>query len=850
MKIHEVILRDYKPLLHNNIRNIHIKDIPQITILVGPNGWGKSSILRALSPYPATRSDYGKKGLKVLHITHENVNYTLTSDFSKSPAHSFIRDGEELNVSGTTEVQNDLTNTYFNYSKLLDSLLLGNYKITNMGRPARRELFMATYPGSLAFVLAHYTRLSTILRSTASQLKLLKERQSITADKLIDNSTLKMYGELKADMDKMIAQFDQNIYLCNNLLTDIRSKKDKLKSVEDLKLEYFKNKTSMLRYELAKLKSTKGYELTYRKTIDLTVNTINNTLKSLSTEYNVLLDRAKGVREEIEKYNKYLSTNIEDDIKRCENIIQMQSTILKNKAVDPDIPVMSYDTFTYISNRANIIEENIQWLASYGQHWTKEEHKARQLEQAQLKMNIQQAERSLNQALGRVSIAKTNLSRSGYDNYPKDCTWTCGLKKQAEDAYHRLRKEIEAYDLEIRKLNKDLEIWRKSEIGLNNSLQGRATAEAKMELLGELLSRYDWGFYVLNNLTIISAINSQASMVWNRLVKVLKNTKNHKLCKEAQETINATQLKLDNLKATEVPARALISTNLVKKEVELNQIHKKLDHISDTGKKIQHKRDGYNKQSDILRSIAILKDTMNTWISYKQLESEEQLLLDNIDHLNGIKTEVNEKLRSIESILLEQRGYLTILNDELAPTIKKLESDIEKLTIITDQLSPTSGIPFRYTIQYINDIFTMANKFIKHVWEHDLELIYFTDEDTLDFIFKLMINNSSELKDINMCSKGQKSLIDLVINLSICIYRGYAQTHPLKLDEIDDGLTPEHQARLTQFLGDLLQQNTINQAFIMNHHLSVSTSFKDAGVISLSPDDIIPAGCKVISKIN
>lgn len=850
MKIVEFTLRDFKPLLHNNIRNIHVTDISQITILVGPNGWGKSSILREITPYAATRSDYGKQGLKVLHIVHEHSNYTLTSDFSKSNAHSFMRDDVELNVSGTTDVQNDLVTTYFGYTKLLDALLLGSYKITNMGRPARKELFMATYPGSLAFVLNHYNRLSAILRSTTSQLKLIKERQSITTDKLIPASTLKMYSDLKSDLDKIIVQFDQNIFLCNNLQKNVLASKDKLDEYSVYTLTYFECELSNLEQRCATMQNSKDCSMIDGAGIQSTIADVTATLRALTNEFKALTDRAHDIKEDIDKYNTYLSTNIKDDIKRCDDIINMQESLLETHIVDTNIPVMSEDTLEHIKSVLSMIEDNLQWLSSFGKHWTKEEHSSARLETARLKMEIDSKEQHLTSLTDKIAMLMAQSRTLEKDSYPSDCVRVCGLKDKVQKIEVSLDEELATCAEEQATTYLYISNLKDRYVELKNSLEGRATAEAKLDILDPLICRNTYGFYVCNNADLITAINTNSHDIWNRLLRVIKNTTNHIVCKQARELIAVTKDKRDSLKASDIPARAMITTTLIKKELELKQTNTTLDKIATRGKTLRIKRDGYIAQNTLLKDIQELKVDFNNWVEYKKLEANNQLLVDTIEDLTVNKTKAYEKLRSIESILIEQQGYITILNNELLPTISVLESKIKKLSMVTEQLSPTAGIPYRYTVQYINDLFKLANNFIKHIWEHELELVYFKDKDDLDFIFKLLINNSSELKDINMCSKGQKSLVDLVVNLAICIYRGYAQLYPIKLDEIDDGMTPEHQAKLTEFLSDLLQQNTINQVFLMNHHVSVSTSFKDAGVISLCPDDAIPANCRVISKIN
>ena len=852
MKITDFTLEEFKPLLHNKIHKIRVNNISQITILTGPNGWGKSSILRELTPYPAVRSDYGKNGKKVLHITHDKSNYVLTSDFSKQSAHSFIKDDVELNLSGTTDVQTDLVNTHFSYSKTLDSIMLGTMKITSMGRPARREMFMSTYPGSLEFILNHFTRLSTQSRAIVNQLKLLKERQTKTSDNLISDDNLKVYKDLKSDLDKVIVKFDQNIFLCNNTLETLKSKKDKLaEESEGCDIDMFKKNLKNGHDVLKRMRSTKGYDVLNGDDVKVTAAKASGRIKSLSMERSNLMDKAVSINENLAKYEDYLKTDYNDMVSKYQNILDVQNRIVETCKVDDSMPVMDKDTISHIKPKMNEISDILHELKSFDRHWTKKELADAQILYAKQESEIGRFEKDHTSILNMLGNLKAQRAAILKDNrYPKECKLKCPLKESVDNRVKDIENNMVEYLEAKDDVFNQLKTLKSHQNELKNSLVGRPTAEAKIDVLEGLICRYAWSFYILGNVDLISALNSNSAEIWNRLQRLIGNSENHFKVKEAKELIAATNDKLETLKSAEMPAKVIVTDTLLKNKVELRKMHARLDEIDKDLELLQKRSEGYREQLALMDMAETLNRNFNAWVEFKKVEAEEQLLMDIVDDLNSRKTEAYEKLRSIESIIQEQHGYLTILNNELMPTIAELESKLKVLNAVIAQLSPVSGIPYKYTIQYINELFNLANSYIRRIWEHDLELVYFTDNDEFDFIFKLLINNSSELKDINMCSKGQKSLIDLVVNLAICIYRGYTSTYPLKLDEIDDGMTPSHQARLTEFLGELLQQNTINQVFIMNHHLAVSSSFRDAGVISLSSEDQIPSNCRVISTIN
>ena len=58
----------FKPLLHQHTEQLNISELPKIVIVQGENGSGKSSLLRELSPLPATKTDYLKDCYKRLEL--------------------------------------------------------------------------------------------------------------------------------------------------------------------------------------------------------------------------------------------------------------------------------------------------------------------------------------------------------------------------------------------------------------------------------------------------------------------------------------------------------------------------------------------------------------------------------------------------------------------------------------------------------------------------------------------------------------------------------------------------------------------------------------------------------------
>ena len=232
MKYVRLYLRGYKPLLYGGTKQIELFDMTQIVVLSGENGKGKSSILRELSPYPATRSDYEKNGIKVIEIEHKDDYYVLTSDFSKTSAHSFKKNDEELNISGTTEVQSDLVNQYFDgFTLLVEKLTSGQCKFSNMIKLERKQVIMATYPSSLLFILEKHKNLMTKIRACNNQLKLVNERKLKLKEAFIADDVLKAHNNMRSLMNEALIALDKDIYMLSQTIKPLEEDPDYTKQL-------------------------------------------------------------------------------------------------------------------------------------------------------------------------------------------------------------------------------------------------------------------------------------------------------------------------------------------------------------------------------------------------------------------------------------------------------------------------------------------------------------------------------------------------------------------------------------------------------------------------------------------
>lgn len=85
-------------------------------MILGTNGSGKSSIIKELSPLPASSSDFIKGGYKEITIEMGGDTYVLRNSFGDKEVHTFEMNGVNLNDGRKITEQTKLAKEKFNYT--------------------------------------------------------------------------------------------------------------------------------------------------------------------------------------------------------------------------------------------------------------------------------------------------------------------------------------------------------------------------------------------------------------------------------------------------------------------------------------------------------------------------------------------------------------------------------------------------------------------------------------------------------------------------------------------------------------------------------------------------------------
>ena len=843
----------YKPLLHNNIKHLVVDDLTQETILVAPNGFGKSSTMRELTPYPACRTDYEKHGKKIIEIDHDRSYYILTSDFSKTGSpHSFIKDDVELNQSGTTEVQESLVQQYFAYDPVIDKLLSGEYQICNMGPAARKELIYHTYPSSLTFLFNKYMDLKSRIRMISNQLKMLNERKTQLTGRLLKEETLRHFEKYRKDLNNALNILDRELYLMNKTSSDINLSLRGLQTEDTVTIDEILQECRTISEEMFELTIHHEVNMVIPDKLDRLIGKLTERTETYQIQQSDLSEHGSKLRDEIEQLRDTLKNDTASAIVECKQMIQIQQEIYKKNHVEDDTPIVSVEEADTMDQNFELVKNDLQYLQGYLPLISNKEYSDLLSKRELLQATIQQLEPEVKRT-GWVmqELVKKIEGLQNKHSYPVDCKRECQLRKNLESVLHSYQTELEEYRSSYKKNSTQLEQLHTQCDSLNEKVEGSRAQRPIITKLETLFTRKSWGNFVCSDLPPLEAINQDVTKIINRYRQVVQRSREYATAQAAKEQLRLLEMKLIKLESTDQPVKEYITKSLVEKELELTGIGKRLSELDQMISSTEANLHLYKSHLDLHNRITKLNVRYQVWRKIFIHQEELKCINQMVWYLQEVKQQINEKLRELDTIVKEQTGYLTRLKDEIEPSIQERSVLSKKLSLVAEQLSPTSGIPYRYTVRYINTILHLANQFIRRVWNYDIEMAYFDENQSgsFDFTFKLLINHNSEVKDIKFCSKSQKSIINLAMRLAICIYRGYVDQYPIKLDEIDDGCSPIHQDKLTAFLVELLNRKNIMQSFIANQSVVVTGSFTDAGMIVLNSDEALPEHCCVKSKV-
>ena len=843
-------LTDHKILNACNIEKITIDINKPILIIIGDNGSGKSSLLREFTPWPAIQTSY-LKGRRTLFLRHNDKKYKIVSDFKKGIKHSFyVEDGDDLNTGNTGALQKELCEQHFGLSPFINNIINMSYGITKMIPTERRNLFFNAYP-FMNEILDKHKKVISIIRSYQTNLKMLTTRKT---ELLTEQMTSEEY-------DKILNEFNSLKQRLNNIEKylfnlDVET--------NNLKEERQRLKTSQYYSEINLSELIKTY-IEYNRSIGRISLKLDKCFKPIKNHTSILNEVQTEVsvceyqktnteslltslRDEIDKYQSYLNTDVEEERKILLTNIETSTKVINTTYVDNSIPFIDEPTINNISSIITLLEEhilNIKQVEGVIINNTLLERIKYKIQTYSLyiyecRRKIEQDKEELN------SIVNQTIHLPPSDCFHTECIPKRLLLTQHETSQNKiasLKKYIENNTSSIERYNRLID-------KLKAYIDKTLICETNVNFIKNTLSHYNWYNYILRNTDLLKVLNGNAFVIINNLNILIRNSKYKLLIDDHEKVLKESQFRLSLIEKT--PSRQIIDSTLLDRKTQLEKQLTEYERLKKVLTKKQHDINHITALKHINDSLLLLK---NKWEVYNEFRVVDETIKWNeefINHLNKLKSDITDKLISIETVVQKQNNINVRLKDEIEPSINKIEIELKKYKLIESALSPSTGIPKPNMIEFINEIIKDANHFVSAILTmDDLEILPIDKNiESVNYTFPVR-RNEYTIPDISECSKAQKNIIDLCWNLALYKQLGLNNNYPLIMDEPDDGYSEGNRTRLLMLLSSLVEEGHIHQLILVSHFASMLSGFENSDIVCLAEDNILlPLSFNSCCKIN
>lgn len=847
----KITLDGYIPFTHVGNKHVEIEFDSPVTAILGSNGCGKSSLLRIMDGgTPPVRTDFLKDGKVEMVLTHDGHIYTLTSNFEKKDSpHSFKKDGVELNLSGTSETQKDLAYENFGITSLINDLMAGNIKVCSMQKALRKQLFSATYPSDLSFILEYHKKVCSQIRTFSNQIKLLQTREGSLMTLLLDAAEQKRLTEWSKTAQDIITRIDKINILLENEVNQLKSHPALQENYDLGRLDDFENTLN------GYVRTYKNYLLDYSKGKrfgeSITKESVNGLCVKLQHELQFLEEKRaaivinlQSIRDELDKFIKIKNTSSSDEKDALIDELKLLDKNVEELKSDPDwceSPSIAKERMDSVEAVIPEIERLIAVLHPLtGSLIGQEEIVRLRTENDQIRFAINSL---ISEKTGIDAQLTQNKSRKDMltqNSYPKDCIRVCGLRATVEASVRDIDLRCSELETRKKKIDEDMKHYASVLESNQNILQLVTPVLPTMKALWDKLSENYLLELALDGQNFIDCLNTSCSEILNRVVKGYRTSKIYHRYKEISDRIHVITNTIDIIET---------NSNTALSEKVINEIiSRKRDQLEIGIKELEDLETLMNKKTVDLRdsmkldlnlgcidtAIEEVNKALNASIILNRIEFDEKILSEH----NEVRRVISSKLREVEHTLSEQKRITDVLDTEIRPTLNDLRNQKSDWEIVEKGLNPNSGLPCIYLIRFINRLISRVNAIIEDVWYSDMELAYLEEKDNLDFSLKVIFNKSTTAKDISLCSAAQQTLINIAFMLAIAIERGFIDWLPIRLDESDAPFTEEHRAKLIDMLSRMIENQVIKQMMIVSHFAAQSGIPRCSNVV-LSTDGIV-----------
>lgn len=815
--ITKMILKNYTPLYKKNITYVELTIRDVFNIIIGRNGFGKTSLLKELTPFPPDNADYEQGGYKETHHVIGKNTYILKSSTGKSSEHHFIFNGKPLNEGNTLLVQRELVKLHFGVTANVKNFITGldvRDLFTTLSAARRKDLLMTINPNDTSYAVKVYDKLKSNHNSIKGGLKTQRQRLVVEEGRLTQLSSMES-GKLQQEIRVLDDQIKNALIIhgelqhVNNI--DINPLKNEIGNI----ISFLMGNDTIVKQPMSvllQLKEGLNGTLDYHKSREIRFST-------MLTEFATQLAGLNSSGNNLDSYKHRLSNLLV----MAEENQKTFDKITKRFEEHPDfIPKPSDEReFKHFVERANNFIYQIQSVnRAVDTEITSSKFKTIQ---AKLTETTKEYD-SLKRKISEIEHTLEHYSRADTVDCPK-CTARfkpgftefdpVKIQNQKNDLHERvavLKKQVTEYEDYI----EDNQGWYDS---MTDMLRFSQSTDIP-QIYNALIRTYEIG--KRDTSVLVSLVEDTRE--YAHVCEVIKSLNEEKDSVEKQIIFLESSDVETLFKRSEWVERELAATQ--------RSVRRILNELKDIDDQIECIQEDIQRRDRLGFVMTELNESLVRNGQYKIKLRVQEIIND----LTPRKEQLISNLIRAESL----HSVIQSIKDNIADLEKR-----EKHTqLLLDGLSPVKGLIGYLMNDFLKSVVANVNAIIQPIWTNRLSVLNCstakTDEDVdLSYSFPLISGgNDKASKDIGDGSGGEREIINFAFRLVLRRYLGDSCSLPLMMDEVGVAFDELHKGRFFAYIAEQSRLDKLPQTFMISHNYKEYAGNLNANIIALNTEGI------------
>lgn len=809
------------PLLEKGVSSIELDTRDMWNILLGRNGYGKTTLLRMVTPMPPDNADFGPEGYKEWRYADDRGTFVLKSKTGKNNHHEFIHNGKNLNDGNTLMVQRDLVKIHFGVTQSLIDVLTGldvADLFTTMSVARRKDFLMTVNPNDTTYALKVFDKLRGNYNAIKGGLKTQRQRLVVEEGRMSQLAGLDP-ATLRTEINHLDSQIKDALVL-HGKLSNVKNQELKplVTEVKDLLSRLIGNDHQ--------IKMTSGQ---YEYKLDVLLQRLahrgerSTKLAAVHSEITQQLQGMDASTQSLDGYKKRLE-RIEDSLEKLKVNIEIVEGFFTEHPFFQENEL--YRDEAIVLNGSELVEQLRMVERARDPAATSEKFKQAEEKAVQYKNEIANLENDITQ----INHQLKHFANADTVTCP-DCEvkFKIGFERFKPQELENVREDrVRARDDLKEKLQRCMDYveanqeWYSSMAGYMRYIR----RSEHFEILSKLTQHYNVG--KADDTVLVEALR--------RAVQLDRSLKQFAHLEEEYAQVNV-QIKF--LESSDVNALFMRAEDV---EREMAIVQREIGYVRTEIRKVQNylsiiQEDGFRRArlSDLVEQI---------------MDGLEQ---NGMHHIKvGVQTAIDDlspRKDQLISNLIRGESLRSVI-ESIKDNIADLEKREKHTQLLLDGLSPVKGLIGYLMNDFLKAVIANMNSILGQIWTTRFRILNCSnskneDDVELNYVFPAMTGTSNKPnKDISKCSGGEKEMINFVFRLVILRYLGPKCGIPLFMDEVGVALDTLHKGTFHGWMGEQFRTDMLPKIFMISHNYSQFGSV-DANFIALNTE-----GLHVPSKIN